>query len=265
MTSQYIYLNIKNRYPSVQHYYHFLLGFLVPLVHRLDKAKQSNSDIQFLIRSCGPMDRHVESLNYKNLIIVKQKQSIDTIKLNHKISIEYLYGFDDPRFYSKSAFIEAKNIIKERLKKDFDFFKDRKCYETILINRSIDNFYNSPLSEIKTSGIQRRSISNFDALEILVKEKCNDTQVLILENTTLAEQIFIFENTRKVIAQHGAALTNLIFCNNTKVIEIIPEHMTAVGFFSELAFVLGLQYASHVTNNNHAPVNLKEIARQLTD
>jgi hypothetical protein len=234
-------------------------------VLRLDNAAQSNSDIQFLIRSCGPMDRHLASLNYKNLTILNQHQSIDTVELNHKISHEYLNGFDDPSFYDKSAFIKAKNIIKERLKKYFESFKDMKCHETILINRSIDHFYNSAQSEIKTSGIQKRSITNFDELELRIKTKCSDTRTITLEKTTLAEQILIFESATKIIAQHGAALANLIFCNNTKVIEIIPEHMIAIGYFSKLANILGLQYTPHFISANHAPVNLKEIVSQLFD
>jgi hypothetical protein len=208
------------------------------------------------------LDRHIESLNYKNLTILNQQELIDKIQLTN-VSHEYLNGFDDPNFYDKSAFTIAKNIIKERLKKDFEAFKDRKCHETILVNRSIDHFYNSSQSEIKTSGIERRSIKNFYELELLIKAKCNDVHVISFENIALAEQILIFENAKRIIAQHGAALANIIFCNNTKVIEIIPKNFILIGHFSKLANILGLQYISHITETNHAAVDLNKIVLQL--
>ena len=58
------------------------------------------------------MDRHLASLNYQNLTILNQHQSIHTVELNHKISHEYLHGFDDPNFYDKDS-KERKQQIED--------------------------------------------------------------------------------------------------------------------------------------------------------
>ena len=38
------------------------------------------------------------------------------------------------------------------------------------------------------------------------------------------EQIYLFSNAKVIVGAHGAAFTNLVFCNpKTKIIEIIPK------------------------------------------
>jgi len=64
-----LHLSIANQGGSVQHYFHFLLGFLVPLVIRLENRPAAATASNIFIRSCGPMDRHLLSLNYSNLKI----------------------------------------------------------------------------------------------------------------------------------------------------------------------------------------------------
>ena len=63
-----IFLNIQHRAPagSVEHYYHFLLGFLMPLVDRLTHAENEI----YVIRSCGPLDTIIRSLPVASIEII---------------------------------------------------------------------------------------------------------------------------------------------------------------------------------------------------
>jgi len=201
------------------------------------------------------------SFNFLNLVIVDCQNSTIDVQLKYDVDHEFIDGFDDPGYYSALAFVNAKKIIKKRLINNMDHSENAKVINTIIINRSVDSFYNSERSEIKTSGIERRSIVNFNELELLVKEKFSDACTLTLENATLADQVLKFENATTIIAQHGAALANIIFCGRqTKIVEIIPRRMLTIGHFSKLANMIGLKYSYYVTDHNHAVVDLKEFS-----
>jgi hypothetical protein len=73
------------------------------------------------------------------------------------------------------------------------------------------------------------------------KRRYSVTRV-IMDNLTIAEQADIFYNADLVIAPHGAALTNLVFCRpGTKVCELFsPNYL--MDFYSDLARATGLHH-----------------------
>ena len=136
-----IFLSIKNRGGSTQHYYHYLLGYLVPLIIKLKIDNDCKN--QFFTRSCAIMDRHTTSLNYKNLtLIFLRKRERDTDPSNYDF-YENLYGFDDPPVYNQKIFIQFREIIKNIFKHELSFLDQKKQPKTILIKRGIDPFYSS--------------------------------------------------------------------------------------------------------------------------
>lgn len=260
------YLSFKNYGGSVQHYFHFLLGLLVPLVIRLEKTHRGANSSKFVIRSCGPMDRHLLSLGYPNLEIIPaftHKFGLSSI-FNKIVGGETLLGFDAIERYDKSALREAANIIKARLNvKNGD--GTGKPPRIIAINRSLDRFYNTRRAEIKDSGVQRRSIPNFGDLEKHLASICPNFNSIVLEQASLAYQVEQFQNADVVIAQHGAALANLIFCKpGAKIVEIAPPNPPAE-YFALLAECLGLNYCFYRQQRIHANVNPYEIAALLNE
>jgi hypothetical protein len=259
-----VHLSIKNQAGSVQHYFHFLLGFLVPLVIRQEKASLGGNPSKFAIRSCGPMDRHLLSLNYPNLEIIptfKHKLGLSSL-LNKFLAGETLPGFDEIERYDHAVFREAANIIKARLGIT-NGDGSRQGAQVIAINRSLDCFYNTGKSEIKGSGTQRRSIPNFGDLERHLASICPNYNTIVLEKTSLAYQAEQFQNADVIIAQHGAALANLIFCRpGTRVIEIAPPNPPAE-YFALLARCLGLDYCFYRQKSIHADVDPLAVAALL--
>ena len=249
---------------SVQHYYHFLLGFLAPLVVQIRKDRLDGLHSQFWVRSCGPMDKHLADLNYSNLHV------LDSNDIENMTDTPYIFrkvtGFDHWDHYDKLIFNQVNAIVKSRLKKDLDQLAKINQPEVILINRApADIFYSSELSEKKTSGLQRRSIPNFSELELAILKVYPQTYTLILENLTLAEQIIKFSGAKIIIAQHGAALANLIFANpGTKVVEIIPKNKLHLSkYFSELANVLEMDHKFSIQESNHSLVDVRGIIDTL--
>ena len=76
------------------------------------------------------------------------------------------------------------------------------------------------------AGGARRVIANHtEMVDALIHEfGVNAVQNLRMENYTMGEQFRIFSEARVIVAQHGAALSNIIFCGpHTTIVEITPE------------------------------------------
>lgn len=255
-----IHLAVRNQGGSVQHYYHFLLGFMVPLVIRLERQPPA-TPADFFIRSCGPMDRHLAALGYSNLKFLPpflQKSGL------HRLFMagEKLAGYDVAGRYDQTVLRAAAGIIASRLGvKDGE--KSSRPPKIVAVNRSVDRFYNTSRSEIKDSGAQRRSIPNYAVLEKHLSAVRQNFHSLVLEGATLADQIRHFQTADVIIAQHGAALANLIFARpGARVVEILPPNHPGE-YFSELAKCLELDYRVYHQAGAHAEVNPREIAALL--
>ena len=74
-----------------------------------------------------------------------------------------------------------------------------------------------------------------------------------------------FGSAKIIIAQHGAALANLIFAKpNTMVLEIVPkDHQIYFSYFSELAKILGLRYRVSIQKHSHANVDINDVISKL--
>lgn len=107
-----------------------------------------------------------------------------------------------------------------------------------------------------------RSLANEPEVIKLVKRhgfKCID-----LDGLTLERQIQLFKSASVVIAVHGAALTNLLFCKKrTRVLEILPD-----GFFHQMYFYLArmrdLDYSCLISKSLEKTVK-KQFAEIIVD
>jgi hypothetical protein len=262
---------IKNIGGSVEHYYHFLLGFLVPLV-TWNSNSRVPEDSKVYIRSCAILDRILLELCLPNLVILEKN-----VHSNLASATEYsgeilrhicLEGFDHPRAYSKDVFALAKREIVRRL----DIGNLEKCALTsdvareriIFINRKeADPFYQSPRAEVKTSGSMRRSIPNIDELELAFSDY--GVKVVNLEGSTLREQVRLFATANVIIAQHGAALANLLFSSpGQTLIEILPDGYKG-DCFRGLTQIIGMRHIVVRQRHSHCAVSADTILAALND
>jgi hypothetical protein len=89
-------------------------------------------------------------------------------------------------------------------------------YPVLLIQRSQDKYYDKGCRDratvYQTSGSQRRSITNHDELVDALSMKFGTSfSNIVLEQSSVYYQYYMFSRAKIVIAQHGASLANIFF------------------------------------------------------
>lgn len=113
---------------------------------------------------------------------------------------------------------------------------------------------------MKTSGEERRSIKNHEKFVKNIRNIFVDSDIIniSLENLPLFDQYFLFNNSKIVIAQHGAALGNIVFMKeNSIVIEIISKTKLYKGedWFSPISKECGIKHYQFITEEEHAIID----------
>jgi hypothetical protein len=177
--------------------------------------------------------------------------------------------------YDAPAFRNASETLRARLCKQIEAAADALLTsesgagpKVLLIDRgTLDPRYLTAGARIRGTGRSRRSIANIEALEEGLREAGVNLRVETLEGSTLAFQIALFRHADIIIAQHGAALCNMIWARpETAILEIVPEGdgITSLqNHFSELARCLGLQYRSVKQPGKHGAVDLALVSGEV--
>jgi hypothetical protein len=165
-----IHLDIRNRTGSVEHYFHFLTGFLVPLVLEHKKLHEDTKEKRFYTRSCSIMDPHIREMGLENLHLVDKEafaarnDLLDTCAETNPLKRRVVcHGYDSPEYYERSAFDRAKSIMSDRLRHPIADFRSRfegngtaTDRNIVLINREAPHpFYDSDRCETKGAGTSR--------------------------------------------------------------------------------------------------------------
>ncbi len=241
-------LDIQSRQGSVEHYFHFLLGFCVPLVN-FHLAKPDVNRPAWLVRECGPMTRILRELPIKLEIVSKT----DHAKWPTTTPGIKLLGYDSPAYYSRREFLRFGDYIAGLTPPTLTA-KHRGSI--LLVEREQpDPYYASAKAENKWSGKGRRSIRNHREIMAWLNRFCNPPQNVQLANRGLREQCSLFRAADLVIAQHGAALANMIFMRK-------GSHVVEIGcgdgkshLFKELAAAMELKYTLFDTTSDFPIVN----------
>jgi hypothetical protein len=253
-------LDISNRFSSTEHYYHFMLGFLTPLV--LGPVLQNPATV-YTIRSCGPMDVHIHALALPNIEIIEKTRWRDLLKSVGK-SVERIYGFDDPAFYDPAAFARLRAIMLDRLRVDASAQEDGVLF---IARGESPAFYQSEESDVKTSANLRRTVPNLPDIVCGLGARGVVSKIAELETMPLREQVALFASARILVAQHGAALANMLWMPpGCAIIEInpIPAGARFRDYFRDLATACGHRYAVIEQVSPHAPVEAAEITAALS-
>jgi hypothetical protein len=259
-TMETIHLTLRNLRGSVEHYWHFFMGYYMPLLeiyetlHLCEKSK-------IFVRSCGPMNPHLQDPQIPHLEILSKEQHAKLAK-ECRSDVNYLvsYGMDQPQAFERERLARAKACFL-KLPSSHNKTPDQPKNNAILIDRGPPNpYYLTTEAEIRGGGASRRSLPNFEELLAQAMGTRPDVECHYLENYSLPQQFQCFWNAELVVFQHGAAMANLIFCRaGTKVIEIIPETLPAStknkAYAKKLSDILGLNYFCLMQSDLHTPVD----------
>lgn len=204
-------------------------------------------------------------LRYLDMELVKKAEHLDfKYKPNDQINnnIEYNLKNIRAKIFTYNKYLIINKYMKENIKNVYN------KYDIIIIDRKTNNKYknikyNNPKYEkvMKTSGSERRTITNIIELYNLIKYYFPkySCKIISLENKNIFEQYYLFNNAQIVIAQHGAALANVIFMKTGKtVIEITPEnYYYESNFCNPLCNVINLKHLQYITKDTLQNPNIK--------
>jgi hypothetical protein len=103
-------LDIRSRDGSVDHYFHFLLGFLPPLLQHQEAHQPSR---KILIRSCGPFDAHLADLRLRNTIIIPDPE-LRRLAGSGLYDVDRKFGYDTPKAYDRQILYQVSEGVTLR-------------------------------------------------------------------------------------------------------------------------------------------------------
>jgi hypothetical protein len=137
--------------------------------------------------------------------------------------------------------------------------QNKSQYSVVLIERKIPEKLGN--NSLNIDG-QRRIIYNHEELKNKLSKIYKSKFLnIILDELSIYEQFNIFRNAKIIICQHGAALCNIFYCKNAKVIEISPEWNDNHNSFKNLSSFVNLKYIEikqdRMTKNEFIAFNQK--------
>lgn len=244
---------------SVQQFYHFLLGYFMPLSLWLDK----NDETRIAVRDCGPMNTWFQAMTSSPDIEIVPPGSALHAVIGDRTKHTILRGMDDPNKFDQSRLLAGAQSVKRRL----SVLNQARPTETrmLIVDRaSSEDFYHGPESETHMSGRERRHVPNI--LEI-AKLSAFQSQADVVDFARMApqEQIEKSMNADTLVGQHGAGLVHMLWMpQGSNIIEIAPPLPPQVQeIFAKLAHTLGHRYSRIPQDGVHAPIDINELGRLI--
>lgn len=232
-----------NRWGSVKHYYHFLLGLFLPFVC---EEMNESTGTEFAFPNSGSMNRHSLFLNEIGFRIEIQ----DEISRQSKFEQKTYIGWDHESLYKYAQIEKVADFLRNQLK--LTKFEEKTNPKIVIVDRSVSTFKEG---EFDTYGTNRRATPNLFELEQRLGNSW-EVSFVHLEEASLLDQIKLFGSANIVVAQHGAALANLVWCQpQTKVFEI-SDNQIRTPAFEMLSRRMKLDYTRVLQANSHSKVDL---------
>ena len=266
-----------NQGGSVQHFYHFLFGYLLPFVEHCHALRPTH---RFLLRDCGPMNRLLRELDGfvvelipAHLVLTSLVGVNDVVGNFAKIIVP---GFDSPQTYARDRFLRCRALMGELYGAQIAAAAAKHPATAserlvLLIDRAPpDPLYGTAASENRSAGAARRSVPNMAELHAAIARR-HDVALIRLEDCSLFEQIHLFSRAWRVVGQHGAGLAHMIWARpDAGLVEILPNpRQQPVGgvanadYFRGICGRLDLPWRVVMQADQHAPVAAEEILAAL--
>lgn len=233
---------------SVQQFYHFLLGYALPLALWVETTGHR----RVAVRDCGPMNPWFGLIESSvDMSILPPHHALNWM-ISRRTPSVVVEGMDHPLKLRRSRLIAGRDAWL-RLAGIAPIEAGRSV---LVIDRaSSDSFYHGPDAENPMSGAERRSVPNLaemvGRLPLGVRVTVSD-----LAGVPPAEQIESMRGVGVLVGQHGAGLAHMVWmARGSTVIEIkppLPE--VAVETFERLATCLGHTYIVVPQADVHAPI-----------
>lgn len=250
---------------SVEHFYHFFFGYLLPVVLYQEKT----GNMAFTVRDCGPMNKWFTLLRPGTDLEFMAPGVMLHRTVTHRQERVLLRGWDDPTRFHRTSLRRFAAVLRDRVEASEERAPTHSPVITILERRQSPTFYVAPASEVYSSGSDFRSWPNVnDSYRALA----SGTNVSLVDTTELSpdDQIRTFMTTDILLAQHGAGLSNMVFMSpGSSVIEVKPPLLPVISsIYSNLASAIGLGYRSVAQDHEHAdvdPVHVSTVVHEVIE
>lgn len=247
-----------NNQSSKEHYFHFLLGYLLPLVHAQSKYRFK----RFLALDCGPLMSPILSETLTRL--------------------GYSFKLVSPSAIEKPVFLETWDVGWSKRKRN-GFMKDAiglirqawKNYtcpgnacpqaENLLIQRSSPHpFYLDGSSEVAGYGTNRRGIANLQQVSEFLRQNGVIHAIYEPGAHCLGCQIQAFGAARRILGFRGAEWSNLVWsdsCVRVRMLDASPPARLIGNFMT----YLNIKHEFAIVNSNHSPENPQDALRFFSE
>jgi hypothetical protein len=244
---------------SVEHFYHFLMSYFLPL----DVYIAGEQPESIVVRDCGPMNTWFELLDPNTSIEIRPAREFTSDESGRFPGAVYVKSLEIKSWPQARAIRAARKRILFR----HGLGLRRPSEETLtLINRMPSLPFYHEEAEIRGSGAERRSLPNF----VELRQELGEVMPLRDfegEHLTPLEQVRQVNSTTMLVGQHGAGLANVIWMTpGTSVVEILPD--TKIGWagrrhFRDLAQACGQSYRMVRQEDNHTPADVAAVLRAV--
>lgn len=205
--------------PNIENYFHLMVDYLLPPLCAIIRGPERYSHVTFVMQRKFPM---VELFCFILNDLGLSTSVLAIGRFDRVTGGTLLFGGAEPRD-SGAAFAYPDEMRKVGLMID-RYLPVNQAPRRVFVTRM---------------NATRRRILNEAEFKNLLKLYNIETVELSFDNPL--DQVSFFRNAELVISIHGAALTNLIWSKNAKVIEIFPQNLRPKHYLN-IASQMGLDY-----------------------
>jgi hypothetical protein len=245
---------------SVEHFYHFLLGYLLPIA----LWHEGTGGAAATVRDCGPMAPWLDLLQgHIDLEVIAPGLMLQRLVRGDQAAT-VLAPLDDPRSFDHEMLQRFREF--GRAIAGPDAMAAPAPARITLVDRGASHpHFDTSAAEIPLSGSTRRSVPNMQDLAAALTA-VGTVELTDLADLTPAQQILVSTQTSIFVAQHGAALANMVWmAPGSSVVEIqSPQAPSEAGIFEGLARACGLNYVVVHQESDHSPIDIATVIAAVT-
>lgn len=243
---------------SVEHFYHFLIGYFAPVACWL----ADHEEPEVVVRECGPLTPWFSLLEPFAKITVRPiaevDRSDDAVVLPRCDRASEFPGAVVQRF--------ARLVLDVRHERSAGGPGASEPQITVVDRGAPDPFYASGAAEIATAAAERRSIPNIADVAAPLRD-IGTVDVVDFAALPPGDQVDLAARTTVLVGQHGAGLANVVWMPaGSAVVEILPPVATrSIPLFRALSLALGLEHRAVLQAGPHAPVDPARVRSAVAD
>jgi hypothetical protein len=246
---------------SVEHFYHFMFGYFMPV----SLWQNHTNAMAFALRDCGPMNKWFDLLAPQTSVEFIQPGVMLQRVLTKRQESQIFWDWDNPTRFNRKSIRKFSNLIIARVCGSFVPPAETQYPKITVMDRRVSNdFYKQTSAEVAGSGAEIRSVPNLHQLPGNI-QRFGDVSLVDASDLTPREQVSLFSRTDILIGQHGAGLSNMLWMRpNSTVIEIQPPLAPTIdSIFANLARSLSIRHVLVRQQDEHSSIDLNDLVETI--